>query len=223
MTEGKKLGEGFVLAKMEVQRTVYPTDATGKKLPGAKGERELVGVLNVPVPTLKAFGIEGGAYAVDEANAAITDDYGMSVYASEAMQHIQACLRADIFVQHKNRLVPETIDLQDGKEFSSTIEEYLAGLPRDGSHLVNLSEAAKAFEAMIRGTGKSETISAQWKLYFRTPKAMEAQSANMKRKGQEYLASFAASLTPELLSKYQAAIVNCQTACAAETLSEDAY
>lgn len=206
----EKLGENWILATMEVSRT---------ETVAGKNTRVKVGEVKVPVATLAAFGIT----AALDTETPVGDD-GIPCYADSKHNFAQDAIRAAHFVIARNRLIPNTTDLQQGKSFPANFEELAQRAESGNAEALKIRhEAVAAFAAFIASQGKSQQVVDTWKKLFRDAASMAVQSDAMKEKAKVYLSGFAESLSPEHIARYGSAILAAEEACKQAAPTMDDY
>lgn len=183
----------FQTVKMEVTKTI---NANGKN------ERELVGSVDIYVPTLAEL-VPTAVQAVDKDNKPLFDDDGLPVYTETSLNWVQSAIYAQTKAQARNKLKPSTIDLKDGAKIAETWEELTAVNVGGGAeHLALIREVKALFAKWASGLGKSKQAYDNMTDYFNSPKTLEVAKATVKEKMVSYLSDFVDTLTDADAAKY---------------------
>lgn len=183
------------------KKVTDPNDPTGQS-----NIYEEIGKIIIPIPTLAAFGIEAAVKEVGED--------GLPVYADEKLDWLFGAVIQSCKADARNKLVPQTADLKEGKKIASTFEELLAEGGDRGKYLEHMRELQKAFAGWFSTLGKSVQAQALALMLFKNREALSTQPQGMKDKMKAYLAQFAETLSPEDASRYGRFLLRVEEACA---------
>jgi hypothetical protein len=147
-TERKGAGKMNVL-KMVVSK---------KSTEGAnKGEYVKVGEVDVPIFSLKEFGIEVEDTGVDKTEGSD----GLLTYASPAVQYVYDSLVAATKADARNKLESGKATIKAGCKIASTVEELIEKAERSGAALaLNREFVADFIKYLAEKSGKNATVQA---------------------------------------------------------------
>lgn len=178
-----------------------------------KYEVQEVGKIDIPVPTLAAFGITAEQAKNEDGSLQFVD--GLPVYADDKMDWIFGAAVAQTKVQARNKLVNSTADLKEGQKIAENFEELTAEGERKGNAeaLKLAKEVQQAFAAFMGTLGKkAETVAFAANL-FKNRDALASQPAGMKEKMKAYLDSFLEQLSAEDATRYARPLLKVEEAC----------
>ncbi len=204
MSDNKALAAHWVNTKLTISETI-------------NGERKALGDIAVPVPTLKAFGIDA-AFKLNEKQEVETDDDGVPIYAEKQNNYLQDSIIKNVQAKARNQLVPKTIGLKDGKTIAANFEELFAESDRDGTHLINRAEAVKAFRGFLITVGVKENVADAMARMFRDKESLSSQTDTVKQKMKARIEAFLDTLDAEAIAKYTRTITVADEACATAAL-----
>ncbi len=148
-------------------------------------KRVELGKMEVPVPTLKDFGIDVEPTKVEED--------GRPVYASDAHQWLYNAIHQLATKKARNSLEVGTMDFKAGVEgFSTTLESLCAPAVGGGNPEAALAITAlkNAFKSYLAGLGLGAQAQAFLNAQVAAPKNLALQPAAMREKIQARLEGF---------------------------------
>lgn len=206
--ETKTLAAHWINTKVTISETI-------------EGERKALGIIDVPVPTLAAFGIQA-AFKLNDKQEVETDDDGIPLYAEATHNYLMDSVIKNVQARARNQLVPKTVELKDGKTIACNFDELFAASERDGTHLKNRAEAVKAFKGFLMSVGVKEQLAETMAFWFRTQEALRSQTETVKQKMKARIEGFTNSLDADALAKYGRTITLADEACAGEAIDPNA-
>lgn len=179
-----------------------------------KNEYQKVGDIVIPVPSLKAFGIEAKIKEMGED--------GLPVYEDENMDWLFGAVVASAKAQARNKLISGTAELKDGQKIAENFAELVAeGERRGNAEALKLAkEVQTSFAAYVQTLGKSAQAVAVLVGLFRNKAALALQNDETKTKFKGYLSSFASSLEDKDLERYTKYLTSVEEAAAPGTPSD---
>lgn len=182
-------------------------------------KREEVGKINVPVPSLKDFGIDVEPTKVEED--------GKLVYETDAHNWLYTQVLQGAVKKARNSLEAGTVDFKLGfDKFADTVEDLCAPALGGGNPeaALAITEFKKAFKGWLAEAGIGQKAQDFINGQVASPKALAMQPANVREKIEVRLSQFAEAFAEdELLAKQ--AVVNYLTklleACEADELDLD--
>ena len=179
-----------------------------------KNEYQKVGDIVIPVPSLKAFGIEAKIKEMGED--------GLPVYEDENMDWLFGAVVASAKAQARNKLISGTAELKDGQKIAENFAELVAeGERRGNAEALKLAkEVQTSFAAYVQTLGKSAQAVAVLVGLFRNKAALALQNDETKTKFKGYLSSFASSLEDKDLERYTKYLTSVEEADAPGTPSD---
>ena len=169
------------------------------------GAYESVGFVEVHYPLLAELGFNVTPASFDTDN--------LPVYTDDKAQYVFDSVFASVKANARNKLVSGSVSLKDGLKIAETIEELLAVGERNGAALQNLRDLLAKFKAWLPATGKdTKTQQALYDLVSNR-KALALASDVVKGKVQNYIATFAESLTDADVETYGRILTALDDAC----------
>lgn len=210
-----EIAKGWAVASIEVSKT--------EKLPDGSAKRVSLGKVKMPFPTMAAISAllaEPEALTVIPFDGKAEDNDGIPTYANDAVNWVQSAIIGKVSIKMRNSLVPESVEIQAGKELPLNFEQLLEAAERTGEALKIKAEAVTAFAGYIAGLGKAPNVVETWKRLFRQPEAMASQTDTMKQKMLGYLTGFTGTLTPENMQRYMRALTAAEDSAKGESIAE---
>lgn len=199
----KQVLENWIALAVEVSKKV----ALGPD----KNEYQKVGDIVIPLPSLKAFGIDAKIKEMGED--------GLPVYEDENMDWLFGAVVAAAKAQARNKLVSGTAELKDGQKIAENFAELVAeGERRGNAEALKLAkEVQVSFAAYVQTLGKSTQAQAVLVGLFRNKQALALQNDETKTKFKNYLTAYAQQLEEKDLERYGKYLTSVEEACAAGT------
>lgn len=151
------------------------------------------------------------------------DEEGFPTYADEKVQYVFDAVLSAVKAQARNKLVSGTATLKDGATIAETVEQLLeSGGGNKGAALALVREFLAAFKEFLPSTGKSQMVQDAVLGLASNKKSLMLQPEEKKAKFlNDYLAVFAASLTPENAAKFERPLLALQDACSSGDALDD--
>lgn len=143
------------------------------------------------------------------------DEEGFPTYADERVQYAFDAVMAAVKAAARNKLFPQSATLKDGNKIAETVEELLASGSRSGEALETRRAFLAAFKAWLPSLGKPAAFNAAMADLVTSMKNLPYMSAERKAAVNKYVAEFAASLSPELLAKFERILTQIDELCSA--------
>jgi len=220
-TPQSKLPEHWVMLVVPLSKKVLKPGYKATD-PNAQYEYEAIGKMNIPVPTLAAFGISAPPATLRGRTAEDGDEDGLPLYADENLQWLFDAGVAACKAQARNKYVSGTADLKEGQSIAASFEELIATGERIGNKVFMqmLKEAGNAFASWFSGQGKSAPATAMATTLFRKKDALGLQPANIKEKMAGYVSQFAEQLEPADAERYSKYLISVAEACQTTTAED---
>lgn len=176
-----------------------------------KNEYQKVGDVTIPLPTLKAFGIDAKIKEMGED--------GLPVYEDDNLDWLFGAAVAMCKAQARNKLISGTADLKDGQKIAENFAELTAEGERKGNAeaLKLAKEVQTSFAAYVQGLGKSAAAQGVLIGLFRNKQALALQADDTKTKFKKYLSDYAETLEQKDLERYGKYLTSVEESCAAGT------
>lgn len=176
---------------------------------------------NIFVPILKdiAAFVAGAEPKVEEGKEVMED--GLPVYTTDQANWVQAAILAYVKADARNKMIPKTGQLKDGKKIAETWEELTAEGVRDGAGLRLAREFKDEFKEWVSTQGLSEVAANTLVTLVGNKAALTLQQQPTKDKVKARLESFAEALDEEKMNKFMKPMENVMQACDAVTNEMD--
>lgn len=191
----------------------------------ASGKREVVGEVDIFVPTLAdVLEVIGKAeQAVGEDKKPLFDDDGLPVYTTDEANWAQNAVYTQVKAQARNRLKPQSLELKSdiaiAKDWAMlTAENTGAGNP---AALIANRELKALFATWVASLGKSAAAQTLITSLFNNREALKAQDKATKEKMTAYSTEFAQTLNAEQLTKYEKGLQTVLDICSTDTQADD--
>lgn len=173
-----------------------------------------VGTIDYYAPTLADFGIE--------APATSTDEDGLPVFATDALNWLQKAVHAATKAQIRNKLVSGTADLKDGQTIPETLADLCAESEGNAGAALEAIRNIKALWAKwVAATGKSANAQSMLITFFGSKLALATQDNATKQKVIGYITDFCATLTDEQLAGGQRYIDSLLSVATSDVSADD--
>lgn len=179
-----------------------------------------IGTAIVPVPLLEAFGFTNvSAMKKGDDGKPLFDAEGLPIYENDAHDWAFGAIISQAKMQARNKLVPATVELKDGKHIACTMEELIAEGERVGNKefMQLFKECRNAFTGYMNTLGKSNEAVAFAVTLFEKKDALQTQPETIKEKFKAYLEGFAVSLEAADAERYNKILARAEEAAATAT------
>jgi len=177
------------------------------------GKFQKLAVHNIFVPVLKdVASFVAGAEVKQEDGKDVMED-GIPVYTTDQANWVQAAILAYVKADARNKMVPKTGQLKEGKKIAETWEELTAEGVRDGAGLALAREFKEAFKDWVNTQGLSEAAANTLVTLVGNKAALTLQQQSTKDKVKARLESFAEALDEEKMTKFMKPMENVMAAC----------
>lgn len=193
--------------KMQVSKKVKGVDGIGTYVP--------VGTVDINLFGLNEF--DASLPKPDSVN-----ETGEPQYSNPAIQAVQDAITAALKADARNKLKAQSVDLKDGAKIASTVAEFLEVAERSGAAMQLVKQFADDFSAYLAAhSGKKQSIQ---ELYVKIARVRSniAMATQPYRDGMlAQLTNWAASMTPEQLTKYEGLLAIFEELCTKEVETFD--
>lgn len=168
---------------------------------------------NIFVPVMKdvAAFVAGAEVKMEEGKEVIED--GIPVYTTDQANWVQAAILAYVKADARNKMIPKTGQLKEGKKIAETWEELTAEGIRDGAGLALAREFKEAFKEWVATQGLSDAAATTLVTLVGNKAALTLQQGTTKEKVKARLESFAEALDEEKMQKFMKPMENVMAAC----------
>jgi predicted lipoprotein with Yx(FWY)xxD motif len=171
-----------------------------------KKVREAVGSVLIYLPLLASFGVSATQAVDSKTNEPLVDDDGIPVYTDDNANWLQKAIYTQVKAQARNRLAPASVDLKNkdlaiATNFAMLTADNLGG--GTGKGLEIMREVKALFNTYVEGLKKSKAAEQLIIGLFAKKDNLRVQDSSTKAKMNTYITEFAATLSPEQISKYE--------------------
>lgn len=175
-----------------------------------EGEYQEIGVVNVPIFSLREFDLSapeltGDARAAQLATLGISaeDDDGLDLFDNPKIQYVYDALVAATKADARNKLVGGSVNLKPGNTIAQTVDELIAKAERSGAALALAREFLSSFSTYLATkSGKSASVQALYNGMVKVRQSITLSSQARKDGLLAQLEAYTEQASVEEITKY---------------------